>query len=137
MLNINIIMKKLKEIKNFHNIFIEHINELDIQLQIQIKKIKQEYVNNLIDEKIKLLTEICQGENLELDKIKNKYIKTLDLNKCNHHNILNEFIIDEEVLDKIEINNQEYYYENKENGNVYNKDSKIVGIFKNDKIILN
>ena len=48
-------MTKLKELKNLHNIFIQHINELDQELQSQLKKIKEEYNTNLNNEKIKYL----------------------------------------------------------------------------------
>jgi len=130
-------MAKLKEIKNLHNLFIEHINELDTQLQLQYKKIKQEYNNNIIEEKIKLLLLVCEGENLDFNTIKNKYIKSKDLNNSTLHNSNIENNINEELLDKIEINNIEYYYENKENGIIYDKLLNIVGIFNNNEFKLN
>ena len=46
-------MAKLKEIKNLNNLLNNHLTELDGILQMQIKKIKNEYINNLIDEKIR------------------------------------------------------------------------------------
>jgi hypothetical protein len=130
-------MKKLREVKNLNIIFNNHITELDCQLQIQIKKIKQEYMMNLLDEKLKLLSDICSGENLNFDQLKDKYFKSRDLNKYNQDNINIESIIDEDVLTKILLDDKEYYIENKEVGNVYDIDSKIVGIFKDGKIIFN
>ena len=43
-----IFMAKLKEIKNLNNLLNNHLTELDGILQMQIKKIKNEYINNLI-----------------------------------------------------------------------------------------
>jgi|UniRef100_A0A6C0EC47 hypothetical protein len=129
-------MTKFKEIKNLHNIFIEHINDLDLQLQLQLKKIKHEYNNNLTDEKIKLLLMICEGENLDFNKIKNKYLKIKDLNNSSINNSNSEININEDLLDKIEIDDTEYYYEKKENGKVYDKELNVVGVFINNEIKL-
>ena len=130
-------MTKLKEIKQLHNIFIEHVNELDVQLQLQLKKIKQEYNNNLIDEKIKLLSIVCQGENLDFNNMKKKYLKSKDLNNNSINELNTEICIEEDLLDKIEINNIEYYYENKENGTVYDINLNIVVIFINNEVKFN
>jgi len=130
-------MTKLKELKNLRTMFINHMDEIDNELQSQIKKIKEEYNNNIINEKIKLLISICNDENLDFEKIKNKYIKMKDFNKntIDNHNM--EILIDEDLLDKIQINKIDYYYENKENGNVYDMESNIVGVYINGKILLN
>jgi hypothetical protein len=128
-------MTKLKEVKQLTNILNNHINELEGQLQHQIKKIKQEYVTNLLDEKIKLLVDICQGENLDFDQMKNKYLKSRDLHKYTIDSSNPGIPIDEDLLDKIIINQKEYYYENKEDGIVYDSSSKQVGIMKNGEII--
>ena len=130
-------MSKFKEIKNLHNILVEYTNDIEFQLHIQLKKIKQEYNNILFNEKIKLLVEICNGENLDIDTIKYKYINSKDLIKYKNNNIINDLIFDDELLDKIEIDNIEYYYEKKENGKVYDLKSNIVGVFKDNKINLN
>ena len=55
-------MTKLKGVNKIHNLFVDHINELDIQLQNQINKIKKEYNNNLSNEQNKLIMAICHGE---------------------------------------------------------------------------
>jgi hypothetical protein len=130
-------MAKLKEIKNLNNLLNNHLTELDGILQMQIKKIKNEYINNLIDEKIKLAFEICQGENLDFEQIKNKYFKSRDLYKYTTIDTNIEIKAEEELLDKILIDGKEYYYENKELGTVYDIDSNIVGLFKQGQIILN
>ena len=40
-------MRKLKELKEIHNIFVESITELDSKIQQQLKKIKLEYQKNV------------------------------------------------------------------------------------------
>jgi hypothetical protein len=131
-------MKKLKELKGINNIFVDAINELDGKLQNQLKNIKQEYQTNVIDEKLKLLLDICNGENLDFVKMKNKYIKSKELNKVLQDETTETKKIEEEnMLDKIEFNGKQYYYESKENGTIYDMDSNLVGIYKNGSIILN
>lgn len=121
-----------------HDDFVDLINTLDEKLQDDLSKIKKEYQKNVIDEKVKLLIAICAGENLDFDQIKGKYLKTKELFQSNYDPYIPvETLIEEDLLDKIVLNEKEYYYENKEKGIVYDVDSKIVGILKNSKIIFN
>ena len=130
-------MKKLKELKEVHNLFVDTINELDAKLQNQLKKVKQEYQKNLIDEKVKLLISICNDEGLDFNKIKGKYLKPKELSKVSLNNIIPEKeVIEDELLDKIEIDNKQYYYEMKEKGIIYDLESNPVGVYKNAKFIL-
>lgn len=130
-------MRKLKELKGIHNIFVDSITELDSKIQLQLKKIKLEYQRNVAEEKIKLLLAVCNGEELDFDSIKNKYLKSKELNNVSEEESLKENILEEELLDKINISGKQYYYEAKEKGLVYDLNSKPVGIFKNGKIFLN
>ena len=131
-------MKKYQEIKSMYDIFVESINDLDSKLQIQIKKIKQEQNILIIEEKVKLLQSICENEGLDFDSIKYKYIKQKDLDKITiPSNVIIPTVIDENILIKININDKVYYYEQKENSNVYYSESNIVGIFKNNNIDFN
>lgn len=125
-------MTKLKELKNLNNLFGKYINDFDIQFQEQSLKIKEEYNNNLINEKIKLLLEICNGEKLNFEIMKNKYLNIRHINKYLVYNISNE----NQLLDKITINDIDYYYENKLNGNIYDNKSNIIGIFTNNEFII-
>lgn len=125
-------MDKLKEAKKFHNIFVDTINELDINLKIQLKNIKKEYQYNITQERIALLQNICKDENLDFNILKHKYLKPKEMSQIVVED--EPLIIDETILSKIEINKNIYYYEMKENGNVYNLSSKVVGLFKNNKI---
>jgi hypothetical protein len=131
-------MKKLKELNSIHNMFVDSITELDLKLQAHLKKIKLEYQQNVTEEKIKLLLTICNGEGLDFDKLKIKYLKSKELNHVSKEEEVKESdIVEEDLLDKIEIDGVEYYYEAKEKGIVYDLDSIPVGIFKNNKVILN
>lgn len=131
-------MKKLKELKDIHDIFVDSINDLDTKLQNQLKKVKQEYQQNLIDEKLRLLIAICNGEGLDFNKIKIKYLKPKELSKVSLNEISedNEFI-EEDLLDKVEINGKEYYYEAKDKGIIYDLNSNPVGVYTNDNFIFN
>ena len=131
-------MKKLKDLKGVHDIFVDSINELDIKLQNQVKKIKLEYQKNIIDEKILLLMNVCNGEGLDFDKIKMKYLKTKELNQIVKQEVQVETqqIVEEDVLDKVEINGNDYYYESKEKGIIYDINLNQVGIYKNGSFII-
>jgi hypothetical protein len=132
-------MKKLKELKGVHDIFVDSINELDEKLQNQLKKIKLEYQKNIIDEKIQLLINICEGEDLDFDKIKTKYLKSKELSQIVKEEIIIETsqIIEEDLLDKIDINGVNYYYEAKEKGIIYDVNLNQIGIYKNGNFIFN
>ncbi len=131
-------MKKLKELKDVHNVFVDAINDLDNKLQNQLKKVKQEYQRNVIDEKLRLLISVCNGEGLDFDKIKTKYLKPIELSKVSLNDVVeNKELVEENLLDKIELNGQQYYYEVKEKGIIYDLDCNQVGVYKNGKFILN
>ena len=49
----------------------------------------------------------------------------------------NNISVETDLLDKININDQDYYYEPKNNGIVYNKQNQPVGLFKNGTVIFN
>jgi len=129
-------MKKLSGLKNINTTFTDSINELYSNLNQHLKEIKQEYQENITDEKIKLLVTICNGEGLDFNEIKFKYLKPKELEYFEPEiPIKNEIIIDENLLDKIKINDQYYYYEPVKDGNVYNIDNEKVGIYNNGLII--
>lgn len=134
----NTVMKKLSGLKNINVTFTNSVNELFSELQENITSIKQEYHQNMIDEKIKLLVAICNGEGLDLTKMKTKYLKpkeqvNLDQDGLNHCS----FSIDDNLLDKIRINDEDYYYESVNNGTVYNINNQPVGLYKNGTVIFN
>lgn len=122
--------QKPHEINKFYDIFVDNINDLDIKLKQQLKKIKTEYKNNLKIEKENLLKEICINENLDFEIMKSKYL----IEKINNKkSIVNDTNI---ILNKIIIDSIEYYYNNKEDNTfVYNNKFIKIGFYKNNEIV--
>ena len=125
-------MKKQKELQlsSIHDIFLSHNTELELRILDQIKKLNQEHNNNILEAQLSLLAEICEDKKLNFNECKQKYINKKNIVDSKPNKV------NEEILTKIIINNNVYYYDNKENGNVYNVSSKIVGILNNNKIII-
>jgi len=127
-------MKNLKGLKLLHE---NVMCSLDDVIQENIIAIKKEYKNNVREENYKLLLNICKGENLDFNVLQRKYLKTNDLPET-HANTTNDSVdtVSDTILNKITINGNDYYYEHKENGIVYNSDSVQVGVFSNGKIVI-
>ncbi len=148
-------MKKLKTTKKFQNEFKLHQEALNKYCD----KINREYARNMT----KLVENIAKGENLDIEMLKEKYLKTFDDKKIcesNDKTLIEETVnvnstsevdteadsatdlnsepnmFEEIIFDKIIINGKNYYYENKENGKIYDSSSIIVGVYKNKKYII-
>jgi len=82
------------------------------------------------------LTKVAEGEKININDLKKKYLKAKEITLTEE---VNETIIEEneELLDKIIIEENVYYYENREKGKVFDTTNKEVGIFKNGSISLN
>ena len=134
-------MKKLKYSKKI-------INETNTFIQLienHCSKLNKEYAKNIN----KLLERIAKGENLDIKMLKEKYLKSsknsevLDIFESNkpveletsEQNDTNSS--EEMILDKVLIDGVNYYYENKENGKIYDSFSNIAGFYKNKQFILN
>lgn len=138
-------MKKLKYTKKIQN----EVKSFSQLIDNYCSKLNKEYAKNVN----KLLENIAKGENLNLEMLKEKYLNKLsdtteetqievseiknDSNDNNdtENNDTNSY--EEIIFDKIVINGSNYYYENKENGKIYNSSSNIVGVYKNKKFVLN
>jgi hypothetical protein len=129
-------MKKSKEIVLFKNELMLNLENIDLIIDAYIKKIKKEYTDIVLSEKLKLLIKIAEDEKLDLDAMKFKYLKNKELNSCNE--IIKDTNIDEleDLLDKINLDDKVYYYDAKEKGKVYDENYKEVGYYKNSKIVL-
>jgi hypothetical protein len=104
------------------------LGEIDNELKDSIKKIKKDYLIMLTEEKIKFLKNICENEDLDFNDMVIKYLTEKE-RKFVKTQIIE--IVNENLLDTININGTTYYYENKENGNIYNNVSKVIGNIKN------
>lgn len=126
-------MKKAKAISLLQNEINTNIENFDMIINQSLRKIKKEYSQILIEEKHKLLQKVADGENLDVNSLKTKYLKSKELTNITSikTNLLDE---NEELLDKIIISNKTYYYENKDLGNVFDIDNNIVGYYKNSAI---
>lgn len=118
--------ESLDSIRNINNVFVDKITELHEIIKINIKKTNKEHKDKILRVRLNLIEEICKGENLNLEEIKMKYLK--DTSKQNKNYFVSHN--DEDILDTIEINKKQYYYENKEKGNIYDKEKNIVGSFR-------
>jgi hypothetical protein len=129
-------MKTLKSLQSVHDNFVDIINNLNESLQNDLKGVKKEYQDKVLEEKIKLISNISIGEGLDFEILKEKYLKNKELNSSKKYCNTEIKIIEENLLDKIEINGIEYYYENKNKGNIYDINSNNVGIFEEGKFLL-
>jgi hypothetical protein len=127
-------MKKLKSILKLRNHFIDIATEFDKLLQEADILTNEEHQKILLDDKLKLLYQISQDEKLDFELLKNKYLNITTEKKEINSKISNK---DDELLNSVIINKITYYYEPKDNGNIYNDKSQIVGSYINNKLNFN
>lgn len=127
-------MSKLIELSNLSIILENVINDLQTKLINSIKQIKLEYNKNIVEEKVKLLEAIANDEKLNFEKLKLKYLKTKEIKLLSKKHINEDF--NTEILDKITINEVNYYYDTNSNL-LYDVNSCLIGsLDKNKEIIL-
>ena len=115
-------MSKLYELREFETKLYSNVDSIETLIEEYVSKIKNEHKQNINN----IIMNICNGEGLNYDEIKEKYLSKTSKVELN-----------QEVLDKIEINNVVYYYEKKQNGKVYDITSNIVGVYSDNNIIIN
>jgi hypothetical protein len=130
-------MKKLKSILKLRNRFIDIATEFDKLLQETDIMTNEEHQKILLDDKLKLLYEISQDEKLDFELLKNKYLNITSEKQIEKKEIGSELSNKDDLLNSIIINKIIYYYEPKENGNIYNDKSQIVGRYINNKFNFN
>jgi len=128
-------MKTSEYLKEMYPKINSLLGEIDNEVKESIKKIKKDYSIALVDEKINFLKIICDGEELNFNELKNKYLNEKEKKFIKEQvNIID--VSNENLLDTIEINNQVYFYENKEKGIIYDKKTnKPVGRITNSEYI--
>lgn len=125
-------MKKSKELLLLQGELLNHAENMEILTAKYMKKIKQEYTEMMIEEKNKLLQKIADGEKLDINKLRVKYLKSKE-----YITKPNVVIDNEELLDKIDINGNTFYYEHKENGSVFDVEYKQVGSYVDQQFVFN
>jgi hypothetical protein len=128
-------MKTTETLKELYPKINSLLGEIDNEIKDSYKKIKIEIQKLIIDEKLKFIKELCEGEKLNYIEMRKKYLndkeKKLDETKSELLEIQKE-----ELLDTIKINDKMYYYENKENGKIFDSKSKPIGLYKDGKFSL-
>ena len=128
-------MKTSEYLKEMYPKINSLLGEIDNEVKESIKKIKKDNNMMLIDEKINFLRIICEGEGLIFNELKNKYLNEKE-KKCIKEQVNTIDVSNENLLDIIEINDKTYFYENKENGIIYDRNTNNpVGIITNGKPI--
>lgn len=127
-------MKKssvFKKIKEGNESIISTLEDLPKQ----IKKIHSHYEKELLKYTNDLISRIALGENLDEIELKDKYVKKKKKKAKENIKEENEEMDQEIVLDQVTLEGEVYYYENKENGLIYNSNSETVGKYKNGQFI--
>lgn len=120
--------KSLKKLKKEFKAFNKNIsNYTDL--------IKSEYESNYNKGIDSLLKKIAEGESLDYNYLKEKYV-------LKDNNDLDNIILEEEdnsldLFDKVMIDDKSYFYENKEGGKIYDDEAVEVGVYKNNDFVLN
>ena len=118
-------MRKLKKLKKI----LEILDEYQSEIKNEIEKTKKEHQKIVLESNSKLISEIAKGENLDEISLVEKYLKK-SKSKSKKLQLPNESEINEELLSHISIEGEDYFYQDKNNGNVYDSKSKKVGQFK-------
>lgn len=124
-------MKTSEYLKEMYPKINSLLGEIDNEVKESIKKIKKDNNNALIQEKINFLRIICEGEGLIFNDLKNEYLNEKE-KKFIKEQVNTTCVSNENLLDIIEINDITYFYENKENGIIYDRNTNNpVGIITN------
>lgn len=129
-------MKTIETLKELYPKLNSLLGEIDNLIKEDTKKIKKEYTMLITEARINILNEICQGEGLNLIEIRNKYLTEKEKKNINFSLETVKEVVHEVLLDTVEIKNIIYYYENKENGIIFDSKSKEVGVFKKGQYII-
>ncbi len=131
-------MKKLKGLKHLRKAFEEFANDWDVKLDAHITNIKEEHELTVMHELSKQLKTVCDENGLDFNVLKHKYLPNKAISLIVQEQPVKKTSLPiEELLDKTTIEDKDYYYENKEDGKVYDDTTTIVGVYKKNKVILN
>ena len=118
-------MRKLKRAKKL----LELIDDYTKDLKSEIEKIKKDHQKIVLESNSKLLSQIAKGENLDELSLIEKYLKKSKQKPIvETSSEVSEKSID--LLNHISLEGEDYFYEDKPNGKVFNNKSKKVGEYK-------
>lgn len=129
-------MKKPKEFKQLKTNIRTCMDDMSDMISDNLKRLHKEYENQLIDEKLKLITSFAKDFGKDISLLRSKYLsdKELDIIQLTD---TNETVAAEELFDKIVIDDKDYYYQSIEKSKVFDVDINVVGQYKNSNIVLN
>ena len=118
-------MRKLKKLKKLKKILEEYTTEVETE----IEKVKKEHQKIVLESSSKIISEIAKGENLDEITLLEKYLNNKK-SKKEKEKVVEIEESSEELLSHVKIDGEDYFYEDKVNGNVYDSESNKVGILK-------
>ena len=118
-------MRKLKKLKKI----LEILEEYTTEVKTEIEKVKKEHQKIVIESSSKIISEIAKGENLDEVTLLEKYLNNKK-SKKEKEKVVEIEESSEELLSHVKIDGEDYFYEDKVNGNVYDSESNKVGILK-------
>lgn len=118
--------KKIKEeFSAFESVFNSHI-----------EKIKKEHQKILILKMNELISNIAKNENLNELDLREKYLNIKEKHKKEEKE-KKEIQVEETLLDHVIIDGKTYFFENKDNGKIFNENTEVTGSYKNGEFIFN
>ena len=117
-------MKKLKRLKKIQELLDEYSSEIKSELD----KARKEHQKLILESNSKLISEIAKGENLDELTLIEKYLKKSKQKPVKVDEDTTKD--DEDLLCHISIDGNDYFYEDKSNGNVFDSESNKVGQYK-------
>ena len=115
---------KLKKLKKLNDM----VTEYHTELLAEIEKIKKEHSKVLLESNSNLISDICKGEGLDELDIKEKYLKKSKKKQVKEDEVETNSE-DTNILNHIKLEGTDYFYEDKDNGSVFNTSNKKVGIY--------
>ena len=118
---------KLKNVKKLKDEFSEVSNILN--------KIQKEHEKILLEQKNELISNIAYGEGLDEIILREKYLKVAEKESSKKKEPVIAVVTNDSLLDKVILNDETYFYENKENGHIYNSSSDKVGTYTKKQFV--
>lgn len=118
--------------KEYAKNILKLLEKISIGEKLDLEMLKAKYLNE--EEPVIITTNITIFSNItdNITEDISSDVSSLIITEDASSEISEDVITNEEIiLDKITINNNIYYYENKDNGRIFDINSKVVGEYKN------